>query len=94
MFDELFKDSLPPPPAPVNKRRKLEKPLERGVEFAGIWNGVVEAGESGEEATKERAEKVGKVVLARLLEVAGGKETGEVARRRMYALYSKWGDEI
>ncbi|KAL8278830.1 hypothetical protein RQP46_008701 [Phenoliferia psychrophenolica] len=81
-FEPLFLAALPPKPeVGRHRKRKVEAVVEdEDLEFKSILG--------------EQREETGRKVLKCLFEEGGKKETGEVARRRIYALVAKWDVEV
>lgn len=78
-FAPLFAAAIPP--APVHgRKRKVEAVEGDDLEFVAILG--------------DEREKTGRAVVKALFDEGGKKETGEVARRRIYALVAKWDPEV
>lgn len=78
-FNPLLAAALPPAPVP-GRKRKVEAVEEADLEFVAILG--------------EEREKTGRALVRALFEEGGKKETGEVARRRIYALVAKWDADV
>ena len=86
LFSPLFDYSVPLPPQPKSKRRKIESQLAI-AEYPRIFEQAQVEEMSGNEGVEEGRRLCGEGVLKALFEEGGKKETNEVNRRRMYKLW-------
>lgn len=86
LFISLFDYSVPLPPQPKSKRRKIESQLAI-IEYPRIFEQSQVEEMTGNEGVEEGRRLCGEGVLAALFAEGGKKETNEVNRRRMYKLW-------
>ena len=93
LFIPLFDYSVPPPPQPKTKRRKIESQLEI-TPYPRIFEVSEVEGMKGNEDFETGKRMCGEGILSELFKQASIPETNEVNRRKMYKLWREKSGEV